>query len=594
VPLAFSTVVFLAFAAILAYLADWCGLPVAPFAVLPVSAIAGAGTFVGLRGAAKTVWPPVGPIVPSVQGDGRRTASLETMIFLGIASASLAWLLWLARPSLLPPGSGPDLTHHLALIDYIEVHGRLPHDPQLAAALGEMVNYTPGSHLLAALAGAWARTDGLHAIYTLVALTVAIKTGLIFLIARRMMPSALPRAALALTAVLLLFRPSAYFLGSFTAASYLAQVVAEMFAVAMWLAVVLWMEQPSTLSSVLIGLCGTATFLAWPVALGPVLLLAVIVMACRFDRTVIERVCHLAVATIPIALVSLFHTLGRTGAVAIVAVAGYVAYPRFDLFGWGFLVAAAIGLMTSVVDRRSRTVTLLFITIALQAAALLFVARRAGAARPYMALKMVYLGIYPMAVAGSVAFARLLQLVERGVDWIGRTATSGGKGKMGGAESPSCVWGPSGVSSPSGAFLPGASLIAWALVLGLGFSAVRSAIHMPRPKPAVSQPLFVAGEWARTNLKPECVDYVVNDVFSAYWLHIAVLRNARAAPRSMDDDTYQPEKELIRWVEPDGLPYAIAQDFDQLPRDVRTHVDVVARFGPAAIIKRRGRSICGG
>jgi hypothetical protein len=115
---------------------------------------------------------------------------------------------------------------------------------------------------------------------------------------------------------------------------------------------------------------------------------------------------------------------------------------------------------------------------------------------------------------------------------------------------------------------------------------------MPRPKPSVSQPLFQAGEWARTNLKPECVDYIVDDAYSAYWLHIAVLRNARAAPRSTDDDTYVPEKQRVRWVVPDGLPYAIAEDFDRLPRDVRSNVDIIARFGQTAIIKRRGHASC--
>ena len=108
----------------------------------------------------------------------------------------------------------------------------------------------------------------------------------------------------------------------------------------------------------------------------------------------------------------------------------------------------------------------------------------------------------------------------------------------------------------------------------------------------VSEPLFEAGVWARTNLRPECVDYVVDDPYTAYWLHIAVLRNARAAPRSTDDDTYVTEKEQVRWVQPQGLPYAIVSDFDGLPRDIRQNVDIVKRFGRAAVIKRRGPASC--
>jgi hypothetical protein len=131
------------------------------------------------------------------------------------------------------------------------------------------------------------------------------------------------------------------------------------------------------------------------------------------------------------------------------------------------------------------------------------------------------------------------------------------------------------------------------LLAGLAVAAVRSVQHLPRRKPAVSEQLFQAGVWARTNLRPECVDYVVDDPYTAYWLHIGVLRNARAAPRSTDDDTYVTEKEQVRWVEPQGLPYAIVQDVERLPRDIRSHVDVMRRFGQAAIIRRRGLAACG-
>lgn len=569
-PLAFSAVVFLASAAIVAYLLDWGGLPIKPCAVLLASTLGGAGIFEWLRRANGAADPPV----PG--RDSPQTAPGETIVFIAVVSALFAWLLWLARPSLLPVGSGPDLTHHLALIDYIERHRQLPHDPLLAAALGEMVNYTPGTHLLGALAGAWARSDGLHAIHPVVAMTVALKAGLIFLIAFRLMPPALPRIPLALSAVLLLFRPRDYFIGSFAAASYLAQVVSELFAVAMWLAIVHWTEQPSPRFALLIAVCGVATFLTWPVALGPVLVLAVVTIVCGSDLSLLERARYLLLVMLPILFVAALHTRGRTGALAIVGVAGYVAYPRIDLFGSLFLAAAVIGIIASLLDRSRRTVAMLLATIALQSAALLIVARRAGAARPYMALKMFYLAIYPMAVAGSVALARGISVLQ---------TTIGRAHRM---ESIRKNLFPARLSR-----LSYASIVAWATVIGLAVSAARLVIRMPRLRPAVSQPLFLAGDWARTNLKPGCVDYVVDDVFSAYWLHIAVLRNARAAPRSVDDDTYQPEKQRIRWVEPDGLPYAITGDFDRLPKDVRVNVDLVARFGPAAIIKRRGRATCG-
>src|SRR5262245_26229213 len=158
----------------------------------------------------------------------------ETITFAAIAASVLAYLLWLARPSLLPLGSGPDLTHHLVLIDYIERHWRLVHDPALGAVMGEMADYTPGLHLLAATAGSVTFSDGLHAIYPIVALSVAVKAALVFAIAMRILPRNASRLPLAVAATLMLFAPREYFLRSFTEHAFLSQVVSELFAVAMW------------------------------------------------------------------------------------------------------------------------------------------------------------------------------------------------------------------------------------------------------------------------------------------------------------------------------------------------------------------------
>ena len=51
-----------------------------------------------------------------------------------------------------PAVRGADLAHHLQLVDYIERHWRLVHEAGVEAYLGEMVHYTPGAHLLAAIA----------------------------------------------------------------------------------------------------------------------------------------------------------------------------------------------------------------------------------------------------------------------------------------------------------------------------------------------------------------------------------------------------------------------------------------------------------
>ena len=82
-------------------------------------------------------------------------------------------------------------------------------------------------------------------------------------------------------------------------------------------------------------------------------------------------------------------------------------------------------------------------------------------------------------------------------------------------------------------------------------------------------------------MPPACIDYLVIDGYTAYWLHLAVFGHPRASGRALNDDTFEPKKALDRWILPNGLPFAVADDFDALPRDIRTNVDIVARFGPA-------------
>jgi hypothetical protein len=135
-------------AIVAAYPLDRLGAAIAPVPILLVSLACGAAT---LR------WQP--------ESSARQAsnAALDIGGFAGIVLAVLAALLWLAWPALLPLGGGSDLTHHLQLIDFIDRHWRLAHSPADALLVGNMISYTPGSHLLAAMAGAWTRSDGLCA-----------------------------------------------------------------------------------------------------------------------------------------------------------------------------------------------------------------------------------------------------------------------------------------------------------------------------------------------------------------------------------------------------------------------------------------------
>jgi hypothetical protein len=137
-----------------------------------------------------------------------------------------------------------------------------------------------------------------------------------------------------------------------------------------------------------------------------------------------------------------------------------------------------------------------------------------------------------------------------------------------------------------------ASRYAWLPVVLVALGAGHAMAKAPSVAPVVTQPVFLAGSWARAHLPPACIDYLVADGYTGYWLHLAMLGNPRAAGRTLVDDTFEPRKAIVRWIVPGGLPYAIADNLDALPRDVRTNVDVLARFGSAAVVKRRGAAVC--
>src|SRR5882724_3483846 len=103
-----SALSFIGAAIIAAYLVDWIGFPIAPFAILPVAAIGAGLSWIWAR--RRIVWDLEADVACA-------------LVFIGV----LTWPLWIAWPALLPVGGGPDLTHHLLLIDYIERHWRLVH-----------------------------------------------------------------------------------------------------------------------------------------------------------------------------------------------------------------------------------------------------------------------------------------------------------------------------------------------------------------------------------------------------------------------------------------------------------------------------------
>ena len=485
----------------------------------------------------------------------RRCATTDRVaaaITAGVVALTFAWLLWLARPELLPTGNGPDLVHHLALVGYIEQHWRLVHDVRLSEYLGEMIDYTPGVHLLAALGGAWLRTGGLHAVHAVMALTVAIKAGFVFLIARRLVPTERTRNPFGVLAVVLLLVPYVYSVGSFTEQSYLAQVASELFAVAMWWALTVWDEQPSRGAAALFGVFGGGAFLTWPVWTGPLLLALAVVALMHGERRLADRAVDLILATGPIVLLAALHGSRHPGGFRMVGTGGFAIWPTTANVRPWFDVVAAVAMMFALRQRRTRVVILLIGAIAVQAAALTETARASGAATPYLALKMIYLAIYPVAVAIAVMTAALWRIATMRVPRL-RTAVA-----------------------------------AWVAVAAIGVAVARPLAAAPRPKPVVTDDVLHAAEWAKAHASAACIDYLTRDLYTAYWLHLAVLGQPRASGRAMDDTTFEPKRALVRWILPGSLEYAVTDDLEALPRDVRGNVDVVAQFGKAAVVRRRG------
>ena len=536
---AMALVLCLAAALIAAYAAGSVGLALHPFAILVVAFAVAATAFTLL-------WQ---------RATGDRS---HAILFLVMAGGLLAGALRLAWPHLLPVGSGPDLTHHLLLIDYLERTGHLVRDPSLGPFLGEMIDYTPGSHLLVVLTGRWSGSDGLHAAHTVIALTVALKAGILFLIALRYLPPERRRAPFAVLAVLLIFLPRAYFVGSFSQNWFLAQVVSELFAVVMWWAIVAWDQQPSAPAAAIFGIAGMAAFLSWPVWIGPLAMTLAAVMLVRRSTPPIDKIRDVAIAFAPIASIAAVHFSVHYGGAGIARTSGAVVTPSAATMGAFFIALGGTGAVVTMFDARSRTVAVLIAAIGLQSAVLFVLARMSGAHTPYLSLKMFYLAIYPLAVAGAMCVA-----------WVGR-------------------FGPRYTVTR----ITGADALAWMLVVIVGIGVARQLAAAPRPTPVITDSLNDAGRWARMQLPRDCVDYIVADDDTAYWLHLAVLGNARSAPRSVDNDTYDPQRAVIRWVLPGGLPFAVVEAFDDLPKDIQANVDVLARFGPAAVVKRRGAASC--
>ncbi len=538
---AVTPVCLLAAVVVGAWFGDLVGLPVAPWVALPLAAAV------------------AGPVVLGL-GRGAAPDRAGVAVWGIVTAVTLALLLAWAWPTLLPLGSGPDLVHHLALIRYIETHRSLVHDPAAERWLGEMVSYTPGSHLLAVIGGQLAGLGGVRVVHALVALAVALKAGLVAaLVMRGVLSGVWIRAAAGLTAALFLFVPRDYTLGSFAHDSYIAQVVSETFAVTAWWAIAAWDERPARPTLAVLALALVATFLTWPIWVGPLVLASAVIILARRDTPVRARVTTLALTLAPLGAVTGAYVAGRLAWAGIVKTGGAVQSPSLGGFGVSLVLLGVVGLALGSRGRRLRSTAVLLAAMVLQAIALFVVAKAHGAQTPYMAYKMFYLAAGPLAVCAAVALERTAWFLSR----QGRVAPL------------------------SGRWFEAVIMTLAALIVAR--AVIRAEKSAPPPRPAVTWPMAQAAGWLRDRGTVDCVDYLTHDWVSAYWLHVVALGHPRVTWRTQDiTDRFDRREVIGRWVDPAGdYRFAIVENLDQLPRDARLDTDVLARFGPAAVVTRR-------
>ena len=507
------------------YLLDLLGLRIQPVAL---GCAAGAAAVAGYRGFRHA---PGSPGWQELAGFG------AVVIGLGV------FLLWRAWPALLPVTDGPDVVHHLQLIHLIQRTHRLAHDPALGVYLLEMMNYTPGSHILAATIAAWLRVDALRVVHPIAALCVALKGGVLYLIARRVIEG--PHGPVqALAAPLLALTPAVYFFGSFSRFFFFAQVVSETFAIAMLLAVVSWAETRERRYLWWFGVLGVGAFLAWPVWIGPPVLTLLVTMAVVTGRWRV-RVQEAMLALGPIAMVAAVHVALHAGGAAIVGSSGAVTRPSVSAFGVSFLVLAGGGTLLAVRQTSVRPVAAFLAATLLQAAVLGALDQWAGSTSFYMPFKMMYLAILPGAVLGAAFLARVSAAV------VGRSAVRG-----------------IAIVAP----------LIVAVLLAVG------RVPLRRPHSPIAPSALEAGLWARDHTPPACVDYFSRHWLTGYWLHLDVLGNPRLTDR-MRAESFEFHDSVSKWIQGRGLPYAIVEDFEAVPRDARVDMIPLRRFGPAAVVQ---------
>src|SRR5262249_10234885 len=152
--------------------------------------------------------------------------------------------------------------------------------------------------------------------------------------------------------------------------SYWAQVVAELFACVMWWATIWWDERPSTSAAAIFALAGAATFITWPIWIGPPVIALFVVVLMRDGLSLRDRIAGWPLAFLPLAIVIAIQLLGRLQWLGMAGTSGAVIRPTAAALGRIFIGLSAIGLLLMIRVRSARSTLLLLAATAVQAIAL--------------------------------------------------------------------------------------------------------------------------------------------------------------------------------------------------------------------------------
>lgn len=525
---------------IFGYVGDLFGLPILPGVLASVWIVSTVAACILFRA--------------PLRSPSRRSAGVALAAFLVVTSASFAYFVWLASPSLLPITDGPDVVHHLQLIHFIRLAHHLPHDPKFAPYLVEMVGYTPGSHILAAVLAAVFRVDAVRVVHILASAFAAISLGLVYVLTLRVVDStSVPMRAAwqSLAAPLLALVPVAFAFDAFTHFFFFAQVVSETFALGVLLAAVAWVRGDDRRSVWLIAICAASVCLSWPVWIGPAI--AAVAAAAWMGAAAGRRPWALVAALVPGVAITLVHAGLHRGSGGILTASGAMTVPSVAAFGIPLLVFLAIGCAFSARIREQRVILTFALAVVGQAVALAILARLAGSASLYLPFKMVFLLVPVAAVLAGVGLARLTDVLF------------GSHSRL--------TW--------AAAVVP--IVVAGIMLHGRGPTR--------RLHGSITDAAIEGGAWARDHVPGACVDYFSSYWLTGYWMHLDVLGNPRVSDR-MRTESFEFRDVVGKWIEGRGLPFAFVEDFDAVPRDARVGMTILRRFGRAAVVANARRPAC--